>query len=76
MENKMIEYYLLPCGCVMSSEKIKDKEYHYKVILPRCVQARKEKTVYTSDTSPDGHPLTCNAKLLTKFEASIEILQG
>jgi hypothetical protein len=72
MENKMIEYYLLPCGCVMTAEKIKDKEYHYKVILPRCVQARKEKTAYTSDTSPDGY----NAKLLTKFEASIEILQG
>jgi hypothetical protein len=24
----MIEYYLLPCGCVMASEKIKDREYY------------------------------------------------
>lgn len=68
----MIEYYLLPCGCVMTAEKIKDREYHYQVILPRCVQSRKEKTDYTSDTSPDGY----HAKLLTKFEASIEIMQG
>jgi hypothetical protein len=68
----MIEYYLLKCGCVMTSEKINDKEYRYNIILPRCVPSGKEKKSYISDVTPEGY----DAKLLTKFEASVEIMQG
>ena len=68
----MIEYYLLKCECVMTAEKIKDGVYRYRVILPRCVQSKKEKTDYISDNAPTDY----DGKLLTKLEATIEILKG
>jgi hypothetical protein len=68
----MIEYFLLTCGCIMTAEKINDKEYHYAIILPRCKQSSREKSDYISEQTPEGY----NAKLLTKFEASLEIMQG
>jgi hypothetical protein len=70
----MIEYYLLKCGCLMTCEKMGNGQYHYRVVLPRCVQSRLEKTDYMSETSPDEDGY--KAKLLTKFEASVEIMQG
>jgi hypothetical protein len=68
----MKEYYLLQCGCLMTCEKIKYDLYHYCVVLPRCVQSRKDKSDYTTDTPPAGY----SAKLLTKLEATLEMLNG
>ena len=68
----MIEYYLLTCGCIMTAKKINDKEYHYAVVLPRCKQANRMQSDYISEQTPEGY----HAKLLSKLEASIEIMQG
>jgi len=70
----MKEYYLLRCGCLMTSEKINDKEYRFCVVLPRCEQSKGIKTDYMSDTAPGSEGY--GAKLLTKLEATIEMLKG
>ena len=70
----MKEYYLLKCGCLMSCER-DGSLYHYCVVLPRCVQSQKQKTDYTSDTPPVGDE-SYQATLLTKLEATMEILKG
>jgi hypothetical protein len=69
---EMKEYYMLPCKCVMTCEKLNKEEYRWEMVIPRCVGSFGVKLSCISEKDPVAY----NAKPLTKFEAAIEKLKG
>jgi len=68
--NKMKEYYLLPCKCLMTCEKIGGDKYRWNIVLKRCTIVG-DTYPFVADRKEDY-----GGKFLSKTEATIEILKG